>query len=203
MSGDYYDFLDLGEGGLGFVMADVSGKGIPAALLMANLQASFRSQAESALLHPATLLLAVNKLFYESTPAEHFATLFFGIYDDRTSALRYVNCGHLPPILLRAGGEVERLAPTATVLGAFQKWNCGEAETALHPGDTLLLFSDGVTEAGIDSGDDFGEERLLSVLRSNQAQPVETLVQNVIQAAADFSAGSKDDDVTVVGIRGI
>ena len=203
VSGDYYDFLDAGEGCLGFVIADVSGKGIPAALLMANLQACFRSQTGSALLRPATLLRSMNKLFYESTAPEHFATLFFGIYDDRKFALRYVNCGHLAPILLHAGGEAERLAPTATVLGAFQNWDCGEAEIAIHSGDTLLLFSDGVTEAGIDSGDDFGEERLLSLTRANQQQPIEILVERVIQAVAEFSSGAKDDDVTAVGIRGL
>lgn len=203
VSGDYYDFLDAGEGLLGFVMADVSGKGIPAALLMANLQACFRSQAISALLHPESLLRSMNKLFYESTPPEHFATLFFGIFDERTSILRYVNCGHLAPILLRANGAVERLAPTATVLGAFQKWDCKEAKTSIQARDTLLLFSDGVTEAGIGSGDDFGEERLISVMRENEARDIDTLVQNVIRAAGEFGAGSRDDDVTVVGIRGL
>ena len=203
VSGDYYDFLDAGENYIGFVIADVSGKGIPAALLMANLQASFRSQTGNPLLRPATLLHSMNKQFYESTSPEHFATLFFGIYDDRTSALRYANCGHLAPILLRANGESERLSPTATVLGAFQNWSCSEAETAIHAGDTLLLFSDGITEAGIDSGDDFGEERLLSVIRSNQGQSIEALVEHVIQAVSDFSDGAKDDDVTAVGIRGL
>ena len=203
VSGDYYDFLDAGENYIGFVIADVSGKGIPAALLMANLQASFRSQTGNPLLRPAALLHSMNKQFYESTSPEHFATLFFGIYDDRTSALRYANCGHLAPILLRANGESERLSPTATVLGAFQNWSCSEAETAIHAGDTLLLFSDGITEAGIDSGDDFGEERLLSVIRSNQGQSIEALVETVIQAVSDFSDGAKDDDVTAVGIRGL
>src|SRR5262249_36511700 len=87
VSGDYYDFLDLGPSRLGFVLADVSGKGIPAALLMANLQACFRSQSEITLRHPAALLRSVNKLFFESTSAEHFATLFFGIYDESSSTL--------------------------------------------------------------------------------------------------------------------
>lgn len=203
VSGDYYDFLDLGAGQIGFVIADVSGKGIPAALLMANLQACFHSQTESAMRQPDSLLRAMNKQFYESTPPEHFATLFFGVYNDSTSALRYVNCGHLAPILLRANGEVERLAPTATVLGAFETWNCTEAEVVLNTGDTLLLFSDGVTEAGIDSGEDFGEERLAALVRENRDQPVEELVQSVVDTASQYDGGTKSDDLTVVGIRRI
>jgi len=203
VSGDYYDFLDLGAGQIGFVIADVSGKGIPAALLMANLQACFHSQTESAMRQPDSLLRAMNKQFYESTPPEHFATLFFGVYDDSTSALRYVNCGHLAPILLHANGQVERLAPTAIVLGAFKTWNCTEAEVVLNTGDTLLLFSDGVTEAGIDSGEDFGEERLIALIGANRSKPVEGLVQSVVDTASQYDGGTKSDDLTVVGIRRI
>src|SRR6516225_6859090 len=157
VGGDYYDFLDLADGTLGFVLADVSGKGVPAALLMANLQASFRNQPPGALLRPADALVTVNRLFYESTSSERFATLFFGVYNDRTRRLRYVNCGHNAPLLLRSTGEVERLGPTATMLGAFAKWTCGEAETEMRFGDYLAIFSDGVTEAGTGSGEEFGE----------------------------------------------
>lgn len=201
VSGDYYDFLDLGSQRLGIVLADVSGKGVPAALLMANLQACFRSQTESVLRHPASLLRTVNKLFFESTRAEHYATLFFGIYDDSSSVLRYVNCGHLAPILFLANGEVERLEPTATVLGAFQTWDCTESEVLLAPGDSLLVFSDGITEAGIDSGEDFGEERLLSVIGANHDKPIESLVQILMDTAVEYGAGSQSDDLTVVGMR--
>ena len=203
VGGDYYDFLEASDRAVGFVLGDVSGKGVPAALLMANLQASFRSQSPDALERPSEMLRVVNKHFFESTEAERFATLFFGIYDDRTRKLRYVNCGHCPPFLLRATGEVDRLAPTATPLGAFVDWKCREAETRLGVGDTLLLYSDGVTEAGIEGAEEFGEDRLVHTLRVNQWQPAETLVQAVVDDVADFSAGSRSDDVTVVGLRGI
>jgi sigma-B regulation protein RsbU (phosphoserine phosphatase) len=203
VGGDYYDFLDASATAIGFVLGDVSGKGVPAALLMANLQACFRSQTPDALQRPSDMLRMVNKHFFESTAAERFATLFFGIYDDRTRQLRYVNCGHCPPFLLRAGGALDRLDPTATPLGAFANWKCREAETRLGVGDTLVLYSDGVTEAGIEGDEEFGEDRLAHALRVNQWQPAEALVQAIVDDVADFSAGSRNDDVTVVGLRGI
>jgi sigma-B regulation protein RsbU (phosphoserine phosphatase) len=197
VSGDYYDFLDTGDGGLGVVLADVSGKGIAAALLMANLQACFRSQAPEALRQPASVLRSVNKLFYESTPPEHFATLLFGNYDDRSRRFRYVNCGHPSAVLIRASGEVEHLPATATVLGVFKEWNCEEGAVELARGDTLVLFSDGVTEAGIETEAEFGEEGLLAVIRANQSASAEALVNAILNAVA----GEKADDVTVVAIR--
>ena len=203
VGGDYYDFLETGDHSLAFVLADVSGKGVPAALLMANLQAVFRSQTAAALQQPASLLRTVNTHFFDSTAAERFATLFFGIYDDRTRKLRYVNCGHVAPLLLRPWGEVIRLEPTATMLGAFRQWRCTEAEVELHSGDTLVLYSDGVTEAGIDGIEEFGEERLTREIRSHQFEPAAALVQAIADSVNDFSAGSRSDDVTVVAIRGV
>ncbi len=197
VSGDYYDFLDLGADGLGFVLADVSGKGVAAALLMANLQACFRSQSQESISQPALMLRAVNKLFFESTPPEHYATLFFATYDDRTRRLRYANCGHLPPFLLRSDGTVERLPSTATVLGIFSNWTCDERTVDLHSGDTLVLFSDGVTEAGVETDQEFGEDGLLSLIQSLGASTAEALVAAVIEAVA----GEKQDDVTVVAVR--
>jgi len=203
VGGDYYDFLETGERSLAFVLGDVSGKGVPAALLMANLQAVFRSQTAAALLQPANLLRTVNTHFFESTAAERFATLFFGIYDDRSRKLRYVNCGHVAPLLVRPWGEVVRLEPTATMLGAFRQWRCGEAEVAIHSGDIVVIYSDGVTEAGIDGEEEFGEERLVEEIRQRQFEPAATVVQSVIDAVNYFSQESRSDDVTVVAIRGV
>ncbi len=203
VGGDYYDFLEVADHVLGFVLADVSGKGVPAALLMANLQASFRNQPPGALLRPGDALRSVNHHFYESTAAERFATIFFGNYDDRTRRLRYVNCGHVAPLLLRASRTVEKLGPTATMLGAFEQWKCGEALVDLGPGDTLLVYSDGVTEAGVDHGEEFGEERLVRALQQNQGRTAVALVQNIVDAVAEFSGTARSDDVTVVALRGI
>src|SRR5579862_8242962 len=157
----------------------------------------------AALQQPATLLRMVNTHFFDSTAAERFATLFFGIYDDRTRKLRYVNCGHVAPLLLRPWGEVVRLEPTATMLGAFRQWRCSEAEIAIHPSDTLVVYSDGVTEAGIDGDEEFGEARLIAEMRQHQFEPATTLVQSVIDAVNHFSQGARSDDVTVVAIRGV
>jgi sigma-B regulation protein RsbU (phosphoserine phosphatase) len=203
VGGDYYDFLAVNERTVGFVLGDVSGKGVPAALLMANLQACFRSQEPQALLQPAHVLETVNRHFFDSTTAERFATLFFGIYDDRARSLRYVNCGHVAPFLLRASGPMETLDPTATMLGAFRRWTCTEQEVRLHAGDTLLIYSDGVTEAESPSEEDFGEERLLRCLRENRGQPARLLVEAVVDAVSHFSDGSRYDDVTVVAIQGV
>ncbi len=204
VGGDYYDFLEVADHVLGFVLADVSGKGVPAALLMANLQASFRNQPPGALLRPADVLKSVNRHFYESTEAERFATLFFGTYDDRTRRLRFVNCGHVAPLLLRASGCIERLEPTATMLGAFRTWSCREAQADLRAGDLLVLYSDGVTEAGIDHREEeFGEERLIGTVRENRALPAAALVQKIVDAVTDFSGAARSDDVTVVALRGI
>ena len=203
VGGDYYDFLDTGNHTLGFVLADVSGKGVPAALLMANLQATFRNQAPGALLRPADTLKAVNRHFFESTNAERFATLFFGVYDDRTHKLRYVNCGHVAPFLLRAGGRIEQLPPTATLLGAFRNWTCTETVVELRANDVLVLYSDGVTEAGIDHGEEFGDERLIRAIREHRDQPATSLVPKIVGDVVNFSGGSRSDDITVVALKGI
>jgi sigma-B regulation protein RsbU (phosphoserine phosphatase) len=196
VSGDYYDFLDTGDG-IGFVLADVSGKGVAAALLMANLQACLRSQPAGKLRHPAEALRTVNRLFHESTPAEHFATMFFGHYDDTNRTMRYVNCGHLAPVLLRADGSLDWLQPTATVVGVFTNWSCEERAVELRPDDTLVLYSDGVTEAGIDHDAEFGENGLLAAIRVNRDAGVDALVDRIVAAVED----QRQDDVTVVALR--
>ncbi|HUA18116.1 MAG TPA: SpoIIE family protein phosphatase [Bryobacteraceae bacterium] len=199
VGGDYYDFLDSGAGGLAFVLGDVSGKGIASALLMANLQACFRSQPREALRQPAAALRTINRLFYESTSPEHFATVFLGSYDESTRRLRYANCGHPAPILLRREGLTERLAPTAIVLGAFANWACAEREVAFEPGDTLVLFSDGVTEAGADSPREFGDDGLLSAIQANRTRGAEAMVNGILGAVA----AQTEDDATVVVIRSV
>jgi len=203
VGGDYYDFLPAGGGHEVFLLADVSGKGVPAALLMANLQAAFRSQAEEALCAPAALLESINRHFFHSTAAERFATLFYGLYDDRARRLRYVNCAHNAPLLLRSSGALERLDATALMLGAFAQWSCTVADVALAPGDALVIYSDGVTEAASASGDEFGEARLERVVRSRQGQPAAQVVDAVLDAVAAFSSGPRSDDVTVMALRAL
>jgi phosphoserine phosphatase RsbU/P len=198
VGGDYYDFLDLGPGRLGIVLADISGKGIAAALLMANLQANLRSQYAVALEDPKRLLQSVNRIFYENTPEDRYATLFFADYDDASRCLRYANCGHNPPLLLRADGELERLGATATVLGLFKNWKCTVEEVSLRPGDVLLIYTDGITEASGLTGEEFGESRLLEILRSHSQLPVEALLSLVVAGVQEFSGASQADDLTLL-----
>ncbi len=201
VGGDYYDFLDLGPGRLAIVLADISGKGISAALLMANLQANLRSQYALAIEDLSRLLCTVNHLFYESTAPEHFATLFFATYEDDTRRLRYVNCGHNPPLLVRVTGEVQRLEATAMVLGLFDRWGCETGEVTLEPGDTLVAFSDGVTEATSDDGEEYGEARLIEALQSKRCQTVVSLHEDVVAEVIQFSGREQEDDITVVAVR--
>jgi sigma-B regulation protein RsbU (phosphoserine phosphatase) len=199
VGGDYYDFLDAGENGMAFLLADVSGKGVPAALLMANLQACFRSRSPEVLASPAELLRCVNRHFFESTPADRFATLFYGVYDDSTRRLRYVNCGHCPALLIRNSGHVESLQPNATIIGAFEEWMCMESDVALGPGDLLVLYSDGVSEATNATGEMFGERRIVeSALGING----EGIARSIADAACRFSNGPQSDDITVVALKG-
>ena len=201
VGGDYYDFLDLGPGRVGLVLADVAGKGISAALMMANLQANMRSQYGAAIRDLPGLLHSVNRLFYESTPPSHYATLFFGDYEDSTRLMRYANCGHNPPMLLRKDGSVERLGATGTVLGLFEGWQCSLGEVPMAPGDTLVIFSDGVTEAESDDGEFFGESRLLETLTANRHLPVPALLDAIVRTVVQFSGREQEDDLTLVVAR--
>jgi sigma-B regulation protein RsbU (phosphoserine phosphatase) len=202
VGGDYYDFLELGRGRVGLVLADVSGKGVHAALLVANLQAHLRSLIQ--LTRGATGLVEtlqqVNRILWKSTAAQHYATLFVGIYDDSTRRLTYVNCGHTPPILLRADGSVDRLESTATVIGLFETWQCVACEIQLAPADLLAISSDGVTEAMLGE-EEFGESRFLDKLRETRRLPLDRVVTAVFTAVQQFSAGNQSDDLTLVVAR--
>ncbi|HXG64719.1 MAG TPA: PP2C family protein-serine/threonine phosphatase, partial [Blastocatellia bacterium] len=170
--------------------------------LMANLQANLRSHYALALSDVSALLTTVNRLFYESTSPEHYATLFFATYDDNTRRLRYVNCGHNPPLLLRGDGRVERLEATAMVVGLFDRWSCEAGEVELRAGDLLALFSDGVTEAASNDGEEFGEARLLAALRAYGDMPICSLHESVVSAVQQFGGREQNDDLTLVVLRG-
>jgi serine phosphatase RsbU (regulator of sigma subunit)/predicted enzyme related to lactoylglutathione lyase len=201
VGGDYYDFLDLGHGTLGLVIADTSGKGIAAALLMANLQANLRSQSAIALDQPERFLQSVNRLFCANTTDSAYATLFFGQYDDHTRRLRYANCGHYSGILQRAGGKREELASTGTVLGLFADWNCTIEERQLNPGDTLALYTDGVSEAFNKRGDEYGERRLVKALERNRELAPQALLAEIVQEVQQFSGRDQHDDITLMIAR--
>ncbi len=201
VGGDYFDFLDLGQRRLGLVIGDVSGKGIAAALLMANLQANLRSQCALALTHPELFLSSVNRLFYENTVDSAYASLFFAAYDDETRRLRYANCGHLSGLVLRSNGSCCRLPSTGTLLGLFQNWDCQFAEFELSPGDLLTLYTDGVTESLNDRGEEFGEESLIERLRHHRGQSCQAAVETITNEVRSLSPGNQHDDITLILAR--
>jgi len=217
VGGDYYDFLDLGSSNrlergatralpaaawhLAFVLADISGKGIAGALLMANLQANLRSRYALALDDLPRLLKSVNQLFYENTPDDRYATLFFAVYDDHSREMEYANCGHNAPLLFRANGALERLAATSTVIGLFPEWQCITRRVTLAPGDVLVIYTDGVTEANDANGNEFGEGRLAETVRGKLTSPPADILTAIQQAVQNFSAGEQSDDLTLVVAR--
>jgi len=211
VGGDYYDFWDLGARHLALVLADISGKGISGALLMANLQANLRSRSAVArqdLLNTDRegkwlpgLLKSVNQLFHENTPDDRYATLFLAVYDDGSRDLEYANCGHNPPLLFRATGTVERLCATASVIGFTPEWECMTEIVRLQPGDVLVIYTDGVTEANDAGGNEFGEERLKEVVRQNRNATPQELLSAIQKAVQGFSVGEQFDDLTLVVAR--
>jgi len=200
VGGDYYDFLELGANRVGFVLADVSGKGVHAALLSASLQAHLRSQAALAPRDPVQLLRRLNEVLWQSTASQHYATLFLGVYDDATRLLTYVNCGHNPPVVMRQDGTVERLGVTAPVVGLFEEWEGRACELQLAAGDRLAIFSDGITEA-MHEDEEFGEVRLLQHLAERAGGTPADVVAGVLDAVQTFSAGRQSDDLTLMVVR--
>jgi sigma-B regulation protein RsbU (phosphoserine phosphatase) len=213
VGGDYYDFLELRPGRLGMVLADIAGKGVPGALMMANLQANLRSQYAMAVEEMPRLLASVNHLFYQSTEDSSYATLILADYDDENHVLRYANCGHLPAILLRgsdgakqaegvaAKPGIVKLPSTCTVLGMFEDWQCGIAEVRLGRGDTLVLYTDGITEASNDQAEEFGERRLIETLTLHSHLPAAQLLDSVVGAVRQFGSGEQEDDITMIVAR--
>lgn len=197
VGGDYYDFLNLGRERVGLAIGDISGKGIAAALLMANLQANLRSLCTIALDDPQRLLQSVNQLFCENTTDSSYATLFFAEYSDASQYLRYVNCGHLSALLLRGDGDVDRLDSTGTVVGLFKEWDCSVGERQVFPGDILALYTDGITESFNARDEEFGERRLIEALRRHRALESQAMVSAIVDDVRAFSRREQHDDITL------
>ena len=201
VGGDYFDFLDLGQRRVGLVIGDVSGKGIAAALLMANLQANLRSQCTLALRHPELFLQSVNRLFYDNTVDSAYASLFFAAYDDQSRRLRYANCGHLSGLILRPDNTCQRLDSTGTLLGLFQNWECRFDEFELAPGDLMALYTDGVTEAHNREGQEFGEESFIESLRRHRDRPCQSAIEAIAEEVRALNPDHQHDDITMILAR--
>jgi phosphoserine phosphatase RsbU/P len=202
IGGDYFDFIAVGDSKLAFVLADISGKGISAALLMASLQAGLRAQYTVAPADIRAVLRTINRVFYGSTATNHYATLFFGVYDDTTGRLEYANCGHLPPMIRRRTGAIERLVPTATVIGLFDVWDCTTAHTMLEPEDTLVVFSDGASEAVNGAGEEFGEDRLAAIINAHAGTAAASLLDSIVAAVTAHGGPQQFDDLTLLVAKG-
>jgi len=206
VGGDSFDFIELGRDRLAFVLADVSGKGLPAALMMANLQALLRTGAQLASQDLPAFLSLANRQFYESTQPHHYATLFFADYDDTRRRLRYVSCGHPAAILLCRDGSVERLASTATAFGLFDELHTEVGETTIVEGSTLVVFSDGIIEAEGEGGHELGEARLIEILQDLVARRgihLTDLPRALMDEILETYSYRQTDDMTVIVARGL
>ncbi|MCC7176097.1 MAG: SpoIIE family protein phosphatase [Bryobacterales bacterium] len=212
VSGDYYDYLSLTGGRLALAIGDVAGKGISAALLMATVQSSLRTQIRGCLerataaedsLAAAHLVSQLNQQLYALTSAEKFATFYFGIYDSRSGELSYTNAGHPPPIVVRNGTAL-RLETNGIVVGAFPFAEYGESRIALEPGDLLACFTDGLTEPENEYGEMFGEDRLIDLLVSNAGRASSEIMEEVYSAVRLWTASpDAQDDMTMLLARRI
>jgi sigma-B regulation protein RsbU (phosphoserine phosphatase) len=199
LSGDYFDVVELAEGRVGICIADVIGKGVPAALLMSNVQATVRALAAESL-RPAELVGKLNRSVCRNTTAGKFVSLCYCEMAMNTSKLTYTNAGHCAPVLLRANGQVVRLETRGAVLGVFPEWTYGEEGISLAPGDRLLLFTDGVTEAANTRDEEFGEDRLIHLASALRDRDAHELKNRILQAVATFTGGRAQDDATLLVI---
>ena len=206
VGGDYYDFLELEGGRIAVVLADVAGKGISAALLVSIIQASLRSLVPLIGETPSELIFRLNRLLHRCTGPSSYATLFYAEYDPQTALLSYVNAGHNPPFLARIGNGCEPsslpLITGGTIVGMFSDSSYEQGTLPLQSGDTLMVYSDGVTEAVNHEGDEFGEEKLQSILHVSALLSASETVNKMVRSVFDWiGTGTQGDDLTLVALK--
>jgi len=186
IGGDYYDYIPLDDGKLGIVIADVSGEGISAALIMTAFRALVRTHARSRL-EPAGIARALNAILPEYTGQKNFVTLFYGELDPKNGSLQYANSGHNPPLLMRAYGGLEILSRTGPLLGVLNSARFTSAEVVISPGDTLVLYTDGIVETMSPKDAIFGTARLIGLAKRCQGIPPADFIQAIIHETQSFS----------------
>jgi sigma-B regulation protein RsbU (phosphoserine phosphatase) len=209
VGGDYYDAIEIGEGCLGLAIGDVSGKGISAALLMASLRACLRTMTRTTSGELTHLMSHLNRLIYEASAVNRYATFFFGIFDMSANRFDYVNAGHNPPVLLRksAGGNYEwlRLDCGGPVIGLLPEAFYEQGSILMHPGDLLLTYTDGISEAMNSAEEEWGEEAMILAAQQasdSSAEDAEDIVKAIFAAADVFAGGAaQHDDMTVLVMR--
>jgi sigma-B regulation protein RsbU (phosphoserine phosphatase) len=200
VGGDYFDFVFMDEAHLALCLGDVSGKGLPASLLMANLQAAIRSQV-LACASVTDCLSRTNTLLYRSTDAGKFATAFYCVLDLERHELTFSNAGHNPPLLFRSS-RPERLEEGGLMLGAFEGAEFVEASCRIEPGDLLVVYSDGITEAMNGDNEEFGEEGLVEVVNRERERSAEDVLDAIVKAALDFTGDRlQGDDMTLMVLK--
>ena len=201
VGGDYYDFLPYSDGHLGLVVGDVSGKGLPAALMMSSLQARVHMMVETSP-EPATAVEALNRNIAPRCPMGKFITLFYGLLEPSTGQMLYANAGHNYPLLIRSDGGVEQLRGNGMVLGILATSQYQAYQVDLQPGDVLVLFSDGVTEARDSTGEEFGDERLAHFLLTHKDRPAAEMIDSLVARVRDWSGQMGfADDFTILLVK--
>ncbi len=201
IGGDYYDFIRIAPDELGIVVADVAGKGVPAGLVMAGLRAALHTRVETtfSIRH---IFEGINRFLLESTGPDAFVTAFYGVLNIPSGQLTYVNAGHNPPMLLHSDGTLVELKAGGPLLGVMPEADFRRAKAELEPGAILCLFTDGITEAGGDTGEEFGEQRVERVLRRFADQPAGAIEREIEREAVEFTKGRGTlDDRTVVVVK--
>jgi len=201
VGGDYFDFFPYSNGRVGLVLGDVSGKGMPASLLMTSLQARVQVLIEEPE-NLGTVLSRLNRLTATNCPSNRFITFFMCVVDGATGEVVFANAGHNPPLIVRSSGSVEWLDAGGCVLGILPMMKYDESRTRLDPGDVLVIFSDGVTDAINPQEDDFGEARLAACVSAHRTESSASIMDAVNRAIAEWSAGTPlPDDLTLLVAR--
>jgi sigma-B regulation protein RsbU (phosphoserine phosphatase) len=197
VGGDYFDVLKFGESRAALCIADVMGKGVPAALLMSNLQAAVRATGTKAV-EPGEMTLKLNEIVSGNLSSGKFITFFYGVLDGEGKRFTYTNAGHNPPVLMRRDGSHSRLELGGVALGVIAKGQYKQGEVKLQSGDRLVLFTDGVTEAVSPQDEEYGENRLLDLLMENHGLGAEELQKKILSTVTEFSGGNLRDDATLI-----
>ena len=197
VGGDYFDVLKFSEKSLAVCIGDVAGKGVPAALLMSNLQASVRGSAGPSM-QPSDLCAGVNRATLPYVGEDRFITFFYAVLDAPARRMTYVNAGHNPPFVIHRDGSVVRLREGGTVLALIPNWSCRQGILDLAPDDRLVLFTDGITEATDKQGEEFQEERLIALVRAHRDLRPTTIKEKIMGALREFNGDEWNDDATVL-----
>jgi sigma-B regulation protein RsbU (phosphoserine phosphatase) len=200
VGGDFYDFLELEKGKIGIAVADVSGKGIPAALLMTTIQASLRTDGPKSD-SPAAVITSLNASLYERSDPEKFATLFYAVYEDASGIIRYSNAGSYPPFVISSNGRVNRLQRGGILIGVERDSAYKEGVLKLKTGDLLVIYTDGIIDQENAGGEPFGEQRLIEFFRNNAQPSINSLIEKLFATLIAFGQNNLKDDMTVVLLR--